>query len=83
MKAARWYHSDVECKKRDRLSNNYERALVEASMAKVTLSRVAGEATLADQADVLRELSRAEARTNKAHSAYEQHIIEHGCAPTI
>jgi len=73
----------VECKKKDRLLNNYKRAVLEASMATTSLSKVAGNATLADQADILRELSRAEAKASKAHSTYEQHIIEHGCVPKV
>jgi hypothetical protein len=70
----------VECKERDRLLSEYNSAVIEASGTATTLSKVAGDAPLDAYGVLLREQDKAETKTGKARSEYEQHIINHSCA---
>jgi hypothetical protein len=58
----------------------YERAVIDDSAATLAKLKVARTATLPDRQILLGTQEEAKARISKARSAYDQHIIQHGCA---
>jgi hypothetical protein len=69
----------VICGERNRLVTEYELAVLDDSAATNAILKVVVTATLADRQILSDTQEEAEGRISKARSAYEQHIIEHGC----
>ena len=67
----------LECKDRLRLLGEYDAAIVAASLAQASLS--ATNATEPDYRIIRLAQNTAAVRLNNARTAYERHIIEHGC----
>ena len=69
----------VLCEESDRLLHEYNNAVLEVSRAVGALADLAGTSSGADYQLLSRETERAKARLEKAQSAYERHVTEHGC----
>ena len=69
----------MECAERLRLLIEYDRAIVDAFLAADALLTLRGDVALADYRVLLHTQERSDVRIGKARSAYEQHVIKHGC----
>ena len=59
--------------------NLYEKAIINAALARNAFAKVAGNAVLTEYHELFRIQQITEKEISKARSEYEEHIIEHGC----
>jgi hypothetical protein len=67
------------CEEAERLLNEYNHAVVDASKAACKLAELAGTASGDDFIFLCNEKTRANARLKKTQAAYERHIANHAC----
>jgi hypothetical protein len=69
----------MECQERLRLLVLYENAVADASLARNAFAKVAGNAALTEHRQLLHVQRATEMEINKSRSAFEEHILKHGC----